>query len=726
MMRKISGMLVVVLIAVSAIGGAAQYPLTISDLSIEGNSEIRLRDILEVVEFEIGDAIEEADLRAASQAIYDLGWFEEVALDRDALENAIVIFQVVENPIVRDIVIEGNINRRDYQLFGIKLFDAPLVSSSKIRSILRSNDVRKRDVLNRNDLMHALEEIIEEYSDLGYVLVSIGDVGLTETLSIEIVEQTLAGNLIEGLSSVPASVAEEMIEIPIGEPLKLADFQGSYATLNQSIYFSSVAVEPQMGISRDEAWLRWILTERTLLDEPTTISSLSIEGNTIYPDDVLGEFLGALPNRQVNNYEFLEIVKGVFDQYIEDGYSLIELSVAAIENGHVRLKVAEGVLTQITVQGNTRTHDYVIERNSELVIGKVLNREDVLVSYQQLNSLGYFGSVDIIPEWVDGGVEVTISVTEKSNLGGFGGSVAIDPSSGELFGELTLSEKNIFGTGQDVAISYSRTLLGTAESSPSTWNIGYGTVARFPGFDRVSVDLYQQTGEVVVDELSTVEITLGAEVSFSYPVADYTSFNLAISHEEDHLIDNSAWTPTDKISLTLAYDNTDDPAFPIEGGRRRLTLIKAGGFSAGREYTQVGFSWIHFTPVKLALIGAGLDQTVAIRINAGLGDSGVPTSQQMTLGGAASIRGVEGITVSQYVLGNAEYRVELVDGLNVTAFLDVGFDLEAVRFQDIQSSFGFELGIAAAGITVRLDLAWILNDEFSWQPVFDFGFGQMF
>jgi len=726
MMRKISGMLFVVLIAVSAIGWAAQYPLTIADLSVEGNSEIRLRDILEAVEFEIGDAIEEADLRAASQAIYDLGWFEEVALDRDALENAIVIFQVVENPVIREIVIEGNINRREYQVFGIKLFDAPLVSSSKIRSILRSNDVRKRDVLNRNDLMHALEEIIEEYSDLGYVLVSIGDVGLTETLSIEIVEQTLAGNLIEGLSSVPTSVAEEMIEIPIGEPLKLANFQVAYSTLSQSIYFSSVAVEPQVGISRDEAWLRWILTERVLLDEPTTISSLSIEGNTIYPDDVLEELVGALPNRQVNNYEFLEIVKSVFDQYIEDGYSLIELSVAAIENGHVRLKVAEGVLTQIAVQGNTRTHDYVIERNSELVIGKVLNREDVLVSYQQLNSLGYFGSVDIVPEWVDGGVEVTISVTEKSNLGGFGGSVAIDPSSGELFGELTLSQKNIYGTGQDVAISYNRTLLGTAESSPSTWNLGYGTVARFPGFDRVSVDLYQQTNEVVVDELSTVEITLGAEVSFSYPVVDYTSFNLAISHEEDHLIDNSAWTPTDKISLTLAYDNTDDPAFPTEGGRRRLGLVKAGGFSAGREYTQVGFSWIHFTPVKLALIGAGLDQTVAIRINAGLGDSGVPTSQQMTLGGAASIRGVEGTTVSQYVLGNAEYRVELVDGLNVTAFLDAGFDLEAVRFQDIQSSFGFELGIVAAGITVRLDLAWILNDEFSWQPVFDFGFGQMF
>lgn len=726
MMRKILGALVVGLIAVSAIGWAAQYPLTISDLSVEGNREIRLRDILEVVDFEIGDAIEEADLRAASQSIYDLGWFEEVALDRDALDQGIVIFQVVENPVVREIVIEGNINRRDYQLFGIKLFDVPLVSSSKIKSILRSHDIRKRDVLNRNDLMTALEEVISEYSDIGYVLVSIGDVGLTETLSIEIVEQTLSGNLIEGLSTVPDSVAEDMIDLPIGEPLKMANFQAAYTTLNQSIYFDSVAVEPQTGMSRNETWLRWVLSERVLLDVPTLIGSLSIEGNTVYPDGELERLVGSLPNHPVNNYEFLEIVKGVFDQYIKDGYSVIELSVEAIENGHVRLKVAEGALTQIKLEGNTRTYDYVIERNSDLVIGKVLNREDVLVSYQKLNSLGYFGSVDIVPEWVDDGVAVTISVTEKSNLGGFGGSVAIDPSSGELFGELTLSEKNIFGTGQDIAISYNRTLLGTAESSPSTWNLGYVTVARFPGFDRVSVDLYQQTEDVAIDELSTLKITLGAEVSFSYPVADYTSFNLAISHEEDHTLDSSLWTPTDRISLSLGYNNTNDPSFPTEGSRRLLSVIKAGGFSAGREYAQVGFSWIHFSPVKLALVGASLDQTVAVRINAGLADSGVPTSQLMTLGGSSSIRGVEGAPVSQYVLGNAEYRVELVEGLNVSAFLDAGFDLEAVRLQDVQSSFGLELGIVTAGITVRLDLAWVLNEEFSWQPVFDFGFGQMF
>ncbi|MEE8593792.1 MAG: POTRA domain-containing protein, partial [Candidatus Bipolaricaulota bacterium] len=99
---------------------------------------------------------------------------------------------------------------------------------------------------------------------------------------------------------------------------------------------------------------------------------------------------------------------------------------------------------------------YVITRNSKLETGKVVNRNDLLVSYQRLMSLGYFDSVDVVPEWVNGGVEATITVTEKSNLGSFGGSMAIDPSSGALFGELSLNEKNIFCTVQDLELSYSR------------------------------------------------------------------------------------------------------------------------------------------------------------------------------------------------------------------------------------------------------------------------------
>jgi len=59
MTRKILGLLLISLITISVLGWAVQYPVTVLDLSVDGNDEIKLRDILEVVHFEVGDEIEE-------------------------------------------------------------------------------------------------------------------------------------------------------------------------------------------------------------------------------------------------------------------------------------------------------------------------------------------------------------------------------------------------------------------------------------------------------------------------------------------------------------------------------------------------------------------------------------------------------------------------------------------------------------------------------------------
>jgi hypothetical protein len=49
-----------------------------------------------------------------------------------------------------------------------------------------------------------------------------------------------------------------------------------------------------------------------------------------------------------------------------------------------------------------------------------------------------------------------------------------------------------------------------------------------------------------------------------------------------------------------------------------------------------------------------------------------------------------------------------------------------VRLDAILSTAGIEFGVNAAGIFVRLDVAWSLSSEWSWVPRFEIGFGQMF
>jgi outer membrane protein assembly factor BamA len=57
---------------------AAAFPVTVRSIAFEGLVEIRERDVLEVVGFAVEDEVRESDLKSASQAIYDLGWFREV------------------------------------------------------------------------------------------------------------------------------------------------------------------------------------------------------------------------------------------------------------------------------------------------------------------------------------------------------------------------------------------------------------------------------------------------------------------------------------------------------------------------------------------------------------------------------------------------------------------------------------------------------------------------
>jgi len=724
MNKQVLGAAFVLLIGLSVAGWAVQYPVTVSAIEIEGTVKIKDRDVLEAIGFDVGDEVSESDLRAASQAIFDLGWFSEVA--PEVGEDGAITFHVVENPVIREIVITGNTHRRWYSAFGVRLFSLPIVPTSKIKQILYQEDVKKRKVLSRVGLETALSNVITEYNDRGYVLIALGDVEIGETLRIEIVEAHVAANTIAGLDTVPEHVAEELIDLPLGEPLQRVDIQVVLARIRGSVYFTDVEVVPQQGPERDSVILQWNFEERQLIGEPVRIEGIVLDGITRYEEDAVYALLGEIPDEPVDNYGLLRILEGVYDLYSDAGYMMVRFAVDGTAEGNLRVRIDEGRIREIVLEGTTHTKDYVILRKLAIEEGRILDRADYLVSYQNLTSLGYFNSVDLAPEWVDDGVRVTVTVKEKTRLGGFEGSMALDPRTGGLVGELELRQKNLFGTGQDVSLSYSRGLVGEGEPYAVTWDLAYTSVAFFPEFDRVGLSLYKTAKEIAESEGTSSIVTYGARTTFAYPVVDYVDLGITYKHEEERVVGETNWTPTDSVTMALLYDDVSDLYFPTDGTRRSISLEKAGGFSAGREYFNLGLNWVQFSPVDLPLFG-DLREAVGFRFKVGWGDDRLPTSQYYELGGPTSVRGTDSSSVPRVFLTNAEYRVELAEqGLYLTTFCDAGIDLDAVRLDAILSTAGIEFGVNAAGIFVRLDVAWSLSSEWSWVPRFEIGFGQMF
>jgi outer membrane protein insertion porin family len=724
MKRRTFGAALVLLATLSVAGWALQYPVTVSNIEIEGTVEIKDRDVLDVIGFEVGDDVSESDLRAASQAVFDLGWFSEVA--PEVGENGEITFHVVENPVIREIVITGNTYRKWYSVFGVRLFRLPIVSTSKIRQILREGDIKKRSVLNRASLETALSDVITEYNDRGYVLVALGDVELGETLRIEIIEARVAANTISGLVTIPARVAEELIDVPLGEPVRMVDVQRVLSRLGQSVYFTNVEVVPQPGPEPDSVVLQWNLEERDLIREPIRLEGIVLQGISCHAEDTVYAELGEIPAEPIDNYGLLMILEGAYDLYSDAGYMMVRLAVEGIEDGALHVRVEEGRVSEIVLEGIDHTKDYVIFRRLDIEVGEILNRADYLSSHQSLTSLGYFQSVDIAPEWVEDGVRVNVTVNEKARLGGFEGSMALDPSTGGIVGELKLREKNLFGTGQDVSLSFSRGLVGEEEPRAVTWDLAYTSVAFFPEFDRVGLDLYRTTKEITEGEEASSITTYGVRTSFAYPVADYVDLGLTYKHEEERIAGQTSWTPTDSVTMSMTYDDVNDAYFPTGGTRRSVSVEKAGGFSAGREYFNLRLDWIQFTAAELPWFGS-MRQALGVRFKVGWGDNQLPASQYYELGGSASVRGMDSSSVPRMFVANVEHRVELAeDGLYMTTFFDTGLDLDAVRLDAILSTGGIEFGVNAAGIFVRLDVGWSLSSEWSWVPRFDIGFGRMF
>jgi len=727
MRRLVFGLPLIAVFVLSISGWAVEYPLTVSDIAIEGTVKIKDRDVLEAIAFTIGDEVYESDLRAASQAIFDLGWFGEVLPELG--DDGRIVFQVVENPVIREIVITGNVHRKWYSAFGMRLFSLPIVPTSKIQQILNQEGVKKRKVLNRASLETALNNVLTEYSDRGYVLVALGDVKLGETLEIEIVEARIVANRVTGLDTVPDQIALEMIDVPLEEPLRVQDVQAALGRLNQSVYFSDVEVVPQPGPERDGVILEWRIAERDLIRDAVRLTAVELEGITCYDQEIVYETLGEIPQVPVDNYGLLRILEGVYGLYVEDGYMMVRFTSTELDGEALTIRIDEGRVSEILVEGLDLTKEYVVQRKLDFEVGSILRRSDFSASYQTLTSLGYFESVDIVPEWVDDAVVVAVAIHEKERLGGFEGTMALDPQTGGLVGELKIREKNLLGTGQDISVGYSRGLVVADDPYVATWDLSYTSVAFFPEFDRIGLDLYRKTTEISGSdegEETVTILTYGVGTTFYYPILDYVDLSLAYRHEEERVIDLTQWIPTDAVTLSVRYDDVTDIAFPTAGTRRLLSLEKAGGFSASREYTNASLTWSQYSSLDTPLFG-DMREAGAIRLKIGWGDDGVPATQQYELGGPTTVRGMESRSVSRMALANAEYRVELAEnGLYLTAFLDAGLDLDVVRLDQVLSTAGLEFSVSAAGMYVRLDIAWSLSSDWSWVPVFGIGMGQMF
>jgi len=175
---RLTAKMIVALVMVNLVvpGIASAQDKQISEVIVAGNENISKEAVLTVIALKPGATFSEEAVQEAKKAIEAMGNFERVVVGTETTDQGVrVMFNVVENPIVKEIKFTGN----------------TAIDAEKLRSLMRTNIGQ---VLNTNTLERDADAIRTHYKDQGYIADITEEIGIdpdTGVLSIPVLENVV-------------------------------------------------------------------------------------------------------------------------------------------------------------------------------------------------------------------------------------------------------------------------------------------------------------------------------------------------------------------------------------------------------------------------------------------------------------------------------------------------------------------------------------------------------
>jgi outer membrane protein insertion porin family len=478
----------------------AQQPAqrTVEDVQIIGNRRLRKEDILYWIQIRQGDPFTEAQLQRDMQAILQLGFFDKVKSrvywEEGPRGGVVVIFEVKELPIIRDLQFEGIHSIAESDI--LKAFRERHVGVSK-ESIY--------DPVKARTAVRVIKELLASHGHPNATVeqkredISQTSIGLTfvinEAERVRVMEIQFEGNQIFSDKKLRAQMKY------VQEAGMITRFQSKDILDREKLDFDLHHVQNYMrskgylqarygearveGIGKRRTGIPLLpLPMLSSVDEglritvPITegkifrIGEIKITGNSIFPEAGIRGLIGLAKGDVANGekigkavYENLKRVYGNqgFIEYTAELSPTFKDNPQNANEGIVDFTVAidEGKqfsLSRLEFIGNTFTRDNVLRREVLVNEGDIYNQTNWEYSVIKLNQLGYFDPIDkekdadFKTNEEQATVAIDLKVTEKGRqqisfnggLSGIGGS---------FFG-LDYSTNNLLGRGEILSLQF--------------------------------------------------------------------------------------------------------------------------------------------------------------------------------------------------------------------------------------------------------------------------------
>ena len=210
----------------------AQNNGRITAIVVRGNEQIDTKFLVSLISSNIGDLFSKDKVQADMKAIFDLGYFQDVQVKLEPFRDGYrVVFQVKENSLIKDIIIEGSTTLKDEEI--------------KKVMVLREGQVFSQKIL-QNDL----NRISQLYKDKGLILAQLEEFDFnqnTGVLSIKLAEGIIEEIKISGNEKTVDRVIRRELDIEPGELFDFSRIRKSLQDIYNLGFFEDVSMRLEPG-----------------------------------------------------------------------------------------------------------------------------------------------------------------------------------------------------------------------------------------------------------------------------------------------------------------------------------------------------------------------------------------------------------------------------------------------------------------------------------------------
>jgi len=723
---------------------AQQPQLTVKLIEIQGNKRVDKNTILFKLKTKEGEPFSVEKTREDVKSLMETGFFEDVIVDAEPFEGGIKLtYKVKERPLVGRIKIKGNKKikrdelRKELRSFPFSIYNENIVNENitKITQLYQSKgyyntkvEVIKQKRRGRLDLTYKITEGKKAHvAKIDFVgNKTFGDRTLKKQMLTK--EKNLwnwATSIIGRLLGKPSTYyyIPDLLKVDL---MKVREFY------RDNGFLEVLVGEPQVKVQKDEIFIKVPIEEGSRY-KVKKVDLILKEDDPFKPEEIK-KFLKLKEGEWYSAGTMRRDVSNLTDLYGSKGYVNADIRpLIDVDSKQHMVKVAYRVekgqkyyVGRIEVRGNIKTRDKVIRREVGLAEGDVMNTLALKSAKDRLNRLGYFSEVEIETKPRKGNLEDVIVSVEEQPTGSLmlGGGFSTTESVG---GMISLSEKNLFGKGQNVILSgnftgrrveysldffdpyiFDRPLSLALSSHHLTYE--------FDTFDETTLGLSVVVGKRLWNWYTT------ASIGYEFESVDISGVD---DDAPEFIHDQKGKNVSSAVLLSLAQDTRNSSLLPTAGFRRVISLKVAG--LGGDEYYykvigDVGWykSFDKFIKGSVFHIRTRVGFINPLPLGA---DRERPVYERFFVGGQETVRGFDEDEASpeedgqayggtKELIVNLEYLFPLVGGLRGLLFYDAGaaFDNgEKIGIGGLRHALGVGLRFVTPFGPIKLDLGFKLD-----------------